>query len=97
MELNKMSKPKKIGKDAIGGKGSAIIQTVKDREDYAEYKRRKAEEQEEEEKQKKKVGSEKMIDEKEPRPEGLTLEEFAQMKALARLKQKKRKVKIEVE
>lgn len=83
-----MTKEKKFGKDVVGGKGSAIIQTAKDREYYAEYKRRKAEEQEEEEKQKRKVGSEKMIDEKEPRPEGLTLEEFAQMKALARLKQK---------
>ena len=90
-----MSKPKKIGKDVFDKKSSAILRTEKDRAEYEEYKRKRAEEAMKEEK--KKAGSEKMIDEKEPRPEGLTLEEFAQMKALARLKQKKRKVKIEVE
>lgn len=62
-----MPKAKKLGKDVIGGKGSGIIQTAKDREEYEEYKRQKlAQDQvEQEEEEKKKVDSEKMPEDKQ--------------------------------
>ena len=67
-----MSKPKKIGKDALGKtKDVSLIQSAKKRAEYEEYKRRKAEEQE---KKEKKVGSER-IEEKEPTPEQLAEQE----------------------
>lgn len=89
-----MSKPKKIGKDAIGKtKGVGFIQSAKERAEYEEYKRRKAEEEEEEEKQKKKqkkVGSEKMPDEREPTPEQLAEQEAKVREDIARFKALKR-------
>ena len=106
-----MPKPKKIGKDAIGGKGSAIIQTAKDREEYEEYKRQKlAEDQVEEEKDEakeqelhgKKITS-KMIDEREPTvPPYFTKEEWEEFRKLAKEQQKKelaerKKVKVKIE
>lgn len=91
-----MPKPK-IGKDVLGKKSGAIIRTKREAEEYEEYKRKKAQE-EEEQKQKKKLKpilKSRMPDEPEGRIEGLTPEEFAEMKALARLKKSKRKVEIE--
>ena len=108
-----MTKPKKIGKDAIGGKGSAIIQTAKDREEYKEYKRQKlAEDQVREEKDEakeqelhgKKITL-KMIDEREPTvPPYFTKEEWEEFRKLAREQQKKelakrkpKKAKVKIE
>lgn len=88
---------KKIGKDVIGkGAGVGIVRTAKDRAEFEEYKRKKAEDAVKEEKDEereqelagKKLAS-KMLDEREPRPEGLTPEEFAELKALAKAKKLK--------
>jgi len=84
---------KKIGKDVIGnGKGAGIIRTKKDQEDYEEYKRQKlAQDQVEQEKEeeKKKVGSEKMIDEKEPTPDQLAKQKAEVLADIRKLKLKK--------
>lgn len=91
---------KKIGKDVIGkGKGVGIIRTKKDQEEYDEYKRQKlaqdqVEQEKDEEKEQELHGKKlvsKMIEEREPKPEGLSLEEWAQLKALSKLKKKKAK------
>lgn len=93
-----MSKPKKIGKDVFDKKSAGIIRTAKERAEFEEWKRKRAEdavkEEKEEEKEQELHGKKlvsKMIDEREPHLEGLTPEEFAEMKALA--KQRKLRVK----
>jgi len=86
----------KVGKDVIGKKkGVGIIQTAKEREEFEEWKRKQAEDALKEEKNeeleqelhRKKLES-KMPEEREPRPEGLSLEEWEEMKKLSKLKKK---------
>lgn len=92
----------KIGKDVVGKKGSGILQTKKEREDYEEWKRRKAEEQEEDEKQKQKkklkpILKSKMPDEREPTPEELEKQKAEVTAGIRRLKVKKVVLKEEEE
>ena len=83
---------KKIGKDVIGkGKRAGVIRTKKEQEDYEKYRQKLAQDQQEkEEKEKKKVGSERMIDEREPTAEQLASQEAQIREDIARFKALKR-------
>ena len=101
-----MPKAKKIGKDVTGKKGVGIIQTKKESEDFAEWKRQKlAEDQAKQERDKekeqelhgKKITS-KMPEDREPTmPIGLTEEEQQVLRQLKKQRQKQPKPKVKVE
>ena len=84
-----MSKPKKLGKDVLGkSKGAGVIRTKKEQEDYEKYRQKLAQDQQE--KEKKKVGSERMIDEREPTAEQLASQEAQVREDIERFKALKR-------
>lgn len=88
----------KVGKDVLNKKSSGIL-TVKEREGFEKWKAQKlaedlAKQEKDAEKEQELHGKKlvsKMIEDREPKPEGLSLEEWTQLKALA--KQKRLKVK----
>jgi len=108
-----MPKPKKIGKDVTGKKGVGIIQTKKESEDFAEWKRQKlaedqAKQERDEEKEQelhgKKITS-KIPEDREPTvPPYFAKEEWEEFRKLQQQQQKKelakrksKKAKVKVE